>query len=97
LVRSFPSSFLILSIIEPVVEAISMIHSIVLAAPIPTARSVRPVGFAEAEHVPQPLAGIFLIELLAVVRGAGVPAVAAQRIVLAGYAQFVHGAIHRVQ
>ena len=55
---------------------------------------VRPVRLAETEHVFQTLAGIFLIELLAVVRRAGVPAVTAQRVVLAGHAQLVHRTIH---
>ena len=55
------------------------------------------IEFTEAEHVLQTLAGIFLVELQAVVRGARVPAVTAQSIVLAGHAQFIHRTIHRIE
>ena len=58
---------------------------------------VRPVRLAEAEHVFQRLAGIFLIELLAIVGGAGVPAITAERVVLAAHAQLIHWAIHWVE
>jgi hypothetical protein len=86
--------------IQSVVETISGIHPIIpiaLSAPIAGARSVGPIRLAEAEHVFQTLAGIFLIELLAVVGGAGVPAITAERVVLAAHAQLIHWAIHWVE
>ena len=74
-------------------DSVALVRSIARV----TSVLVRPVRLAEAEHVFQPLAGIFLVELLAIVGGAGVPAVTAKRVVFAGDAQLVHRAIHRVE
>ena len=60
-------------------------------------RFIRPVRLAVAEQIFERLAGVFLVELLAVVGGAGISAVAAERVVLARHAQLLHRAIHRFE
>ncbi|SPP64627.1 exported hypothetical protein [Nitrospira lenta] len=59
--------------------------------------AIGPVRFAVAEQFIERAAGIFLIELLTIVSRARVPAIAAQSVVLAGYAQFIHRAVHGIQ
>ena len=85
--------------IQSVVETVAMPDPVALVRSIARLPSVlvRPVRLAEAEHVFQTLAGIFLIELETIIGGARIPAVTAEGVVLAGYAQLIHRAIHRIQ
>jgi len=83
--------------VQPIVMVEGVAHIALVLPPLPLSRLIGPIGLAVAEEFVQGLARIFLVELLAVIRGAGIPAVAAQRVVLARHAQLVHGAVHRIE
>ena len=79
------------------VQALVEVKRVVGVWTPPLALSGGPVRFAVAEQLIQWDTGIFLIKLLAVVGGAGIPAIAAQGRIVARHAQLIHRAIHRLK
>lgn len=80
------------------VEAVVEVERVVEAGATPLqVLPNRPTRFAVAEQLVQRNTNILLIKLLSIIRAAGIPAVTAQRRIMARHTQLVHRAIHRLK